>query len=132
MGRSILAVAIGLVLAFVTIVVVEMVSHLVYPPPPDFDWKNPDAMRELMAKAPAGALLIVALAYLLGTTVGAWFAAWFAPTAPVLHASLVGGLLFVAGIANLFMVPHPAWFWPVALATYPLGVVLGLQFARRR
>jgi hypothetical protein len=132
MGRSILAVVLGLILANVVIIAVHQISSLIHPLPPGFDMSDPKALGDLMANMPPTAFLWVALASFLGTAAGAAFAAWMARRSPAVHACIVGGLVLALGLANLLMVPHPAWFWPVDLAMYPLGAWTGLWIGRPR
>jgi hypothetical protein len=132
MIRSILAVVAGAVVGFLAIVAVEMVSSLIYPLPPGVEPYDRAALRELMATVPAGALLMVALAHVLGTAAGAAVAARVARRAPVGHAVAVGALFLAAGVGDLLMLPHPAWFWPVDLAMFPLGAYVGLRIGHRR
>jgi hypothetical protein len=132
MGRSILAVVVGVVLAHVVIVGIEIIDWVIYPPPPGFDMHDPAAVRQLMATMPAGAFAMVALGYFLGTVVGAWVAARIARRSPVVCAIVVGGVLLALGVVNLLTIPHPAWFWPVSLAAFPLGTWIGLLIGRRR
>src|SRR3954451_15657230 len=132
MGRSILAVVVGVILATVAIFGVEMVCTLIDPLPPGFDPNDPAAMGDLLARMPATALLLVALAYFLGAAAGAGFAARVARRAPAAHAAVVGGLLLALGVVNLLTIPHPVWFWPVSLAAFPLGTSVGLRIGRRQ
>jgi hypothetical protein len=132
MGRSILAVVVGVILANVVIIGVHMISSLIYPLPPDFNRSDHAAMAEMMARMPPMAFLWVALAHFLGTAAGAAFAARVARGSPAVHATIVGGVVLALGVVNLLMLPHPAWFWPVDLATYPLGPWVGLLIGRRR
>jgi hypothetical protein len=132
MGRSILAVVLGVILANVVIVAVEMIILLLYPPPPGFDMHDPEAMRQLILTMPVGAFLMVSLAHFLGTAAGATLAAWMPRRSTVVPAVIVGALILAAGVANQMMQSHPAWFWPVDLATYPLGTWAGLMIGRRR
>jgi hypothetical protein len=121
MGRSILAIVIGIVLANVVIFGVEMVDWVMYPPPPGFDFHDTAAVRELMTTLPAGAFAVVALAYLLGAVAGAWVAVRITRRSPAACAAVVGGVLLALTVVNLVTIPHPAWFWPVSLAASPLG-----------
>jgi hypothetical protein len=132
MGRSILAVVAGVVLANVVIFGIELIAWVIYPPPPGFDMHDPAAVRQLMMTMPAGAFAIVAAAYLLGTVVGAWVAVAISRRSPAACAAVVGGLLLASGVVNLVTIPHPAWFWPVSLAAFPVGTCLGLLLGRRR
>jgi hypothetical protein len=132
MGRSILAVVVGLILAIVVIAGVHLISSQIYPLPPGLDPYDREAMSDLMTRMPATALLWVAVAHFLGTAAGAAFAAWMARRSPGIHAVIVGGLALAGGVANQLMLPHPAWFWPVDLATYPLGTYVGWLIGHRR
>ncbi len=74
-----------------------------------------DAIRQLFAGAPAGALMVVLAGWALGTFIGAWIAARLSRRAPAAHAMAVGGLVALAGIANNLMLPPPLWFWAAGL-----------------
>jgi hypothetical protein len=109
MARSVLAVFLGLVLAVVTIVVLESVGHAVYPPPLGLDLSDPASLRAHVANMPTGAFLLLLLGWFLGAFAGSWLAARLARRAPTPHALVVGGVLVAATVANVSMIPHPAW-----------------------
>src|SRR5262245_11654590 len=109
MLKSIRAIGLGALLAFVVVFAVEMIGMAIDPPPAGFDHTGPAALRALIASKPAWAILLVTAAWFLGTTAGAWVAARLAPRAPVTHAAAVGSLLLAAGLFNLLTLPHPAW-----------------------
>jgi len=71
MGRSILAVVAGALLAFILIYLVEAIGHVVYPIPSDLDLNNPAAISSYVKTAPIGALLFVLAAWAVGTFFGA-------------------------------------------------------------
>lgn len=128
MGRKILAGVVGAIVAGFVVFLVETVGSLIYPPPADFDWRNPESVRALLASMPIGAFLLVASGWFLGTAAGAWLAAWLGGRTPAL---VVGALLLTACVFNLVTLPHPMWFWPIGLAAAPLGTMLGLALGRR-
>ncbi len=132
MGRSILAVIAGLVLGVVLIFVVESAGHFVYPLPADLDMTNPEALKNLMANAPVGALLFVILAWAVGSFGGGWLATRLAQKSHVMHALIVGGLLMAAGIMNMLMIPHPVWFWVLGLAVYLPAAYAGALLGQKR
>jgi hypothetical protein len=125
--RSILAVIVGMVVAFVLIAVVQMIGMRVYPPPPGLDPRNIESLKAAMASIPLGALLFVLLSYAAGSVAGGWLAAWIAPRAPMMHAMIVAALLFGAGLMNLMTIPHPVWFWVASSLIYWLGAWSGAQ-----
>lgn len=127
MVRSILAVIVGMLVAFVLIVCVEMLGMRVYPPPAGMDPANLESIKAAMAQIPLGALLFVLLAYTVGSVAGGWVAARFAPSAKLMHAMIVATLLFGAGLMNLMTIPHPPWFWVVSSVIYYLGAWSGAK-----
>lgn len=125
--RSILAVIVGMLVAFVLIACVEMVGIRVYPLPTGVDPTNLNAMKAAMATRPPAALLFVLLAYTVGSVAGGWVAARFAPSAGMMHAMIVAALLFGAGLMNLMTIPHPTWFWATSSVIYFLGAWSGAR-----
>ena len=127
--RSILAVVVGMLSAFVLIALVQIIGVRVYPPPPGVDRTNLESMKVVMAQIPLGALLFVLLSYTVGSVGGGWVAARFAPKGRMMHAMTVAALLFGAGLMNLMTIPHPAWFWVASSALYWVGAWSGAQAA---
>ncbi len=75
MGRKILAVVAGVILAGLVVYGVQAIGHQVYPPPENLDTKNMEAMKAYVATLPVGAFLFVLVAYILGSFAGGWLAA---------------------------------------------------------
>ena len=73
--RSIFAVIGGVVISTFLILAIEAVGMMIFPPPPGTDMSNPEAVKAVMANAPAGVLLFVLLGWLVGTLAGSWAAA---------------------------------------------------------
>jgi len=74
-----------------------------------------DVIRELMARAPAGALLVVLAGWILGSVAGGFTAARLGRKSPARHGLALGLLITVAGVANNLMLPPPLWFWIAGL-----------------
>ncbi len=129
MVRKIVAGVVGAVVAGFVVFLVETVGSIIYPPPADFDWRNPESVRALLASMPVGAYLLVGFGWFLGTLAGVWLAARLGGRSPAL---VVGGLMLAACLFNLVTLSHPTWFWPLGLAAAPIGTVLGLALGRRR
>jgi hypothetical protein len=64
----------------------------------------------------------VALAWITGAFAGGFVAARLSRKA--VPACVVGGIVALSAIGNLMMIPHPSWFWIVALVLVP-AVTLG-------
>jgi len=118
MAKKIISVVVAALAAFVVIYAVEALGHAVYPPPAGVDWKNPEAIRAYVAGLPLGAFGFVLLAYAVGSLVGGALATLISGRASVVPGLVVGGLLMVAGVANLSVVPHPLWFAIVSTLLY--------------
>lgn len=127
--RSIVAILLGSVLAGVLIAVLESAGHLVYPPPPGLDPGDIEALKAAMADIPTGALLLVLLAWGVGTFAGGWLAAGIARRAPTVHAMIVGALFLAAGVMNMLMIPHPRWFWFPGVAVFLPAAFAGARLA---
>lgn len=123
--RSILAVIIGMLVAFVLIGLVQAIGMRIYPPPPGMDPTDVESIKAAMAQRPLAALLFVLLSYTTGSVAGGWVAARLAPKAKMTHAMIVAALLFGAGLRNLMTIPHPTWFAVVSSAIYWLSAWSG-------
>ncbi len=131
MVRSILAIAAGLITAFVVIFVIEAIGHVFYPPPPDADMRNQETVKNLMENAPAGSLIIVLVGWALGSFVGGVVSSHIASGNKVIHSIIVGALLMVSGIANMIMLPHPLWMWIFGLMIFIPFAYLGNRFLNK-
>lgn len=130
MGRSIIAVVLGIILGGIVVGLVEYVGHLVYPAPAGIDMRNPEALKTYAANAPVGALLFVILAWALGSLTGGWLAAFIARQSRSQHALIVGGVLMIFGIINMLMIPHPVWFWIVGILVFLPAAYIGARLVQ--
>jgi hypothetical protein len=130
-GRSILGVVAGAVVAFIGVMVIEAVGMKVYPPPPGLDPNNPESIRAMMKDIPAGALGFVLAGWVVGTLAGAAVAARIATRSPMVPAMIVGVLLLAAGVANLVMIPHPLWFTVASVVAILPAAYAGGRLGRR-
>lgn len=131
MGRKIGAVVAGVVLAFILITVFERLSHMVYPPPADLDMTELQEVRAYVNTLPAGALLSVLLAWLVGTFGGGLLASRIARVNFRLYTGVVGGLVLLGTAINLVMIPHPLWFSMLSVLAIIATTYLTREVARR-
>lgn len=124
--RGVVAVILGCLLAFAITFVIEGINSQVHPLPPGTDLADPASVKAAMAAMPAAALGVVLAGWFVSVLAGAWLAAHLAKPAgwPPLT---VGVLLFAAAVANMLMIPHPVWFWVIAVAIYPVATWLGAR-----
>ena len=127
MLRNVLAFVIGVVTAFVTVMLVDKVGHIVYPPPAGLDFSDPDAIRPYLATLPIGAFLFILASSVVAAFDGTLVACLIGTVKPRVFGSVVGGFVFAASVANFIAIPHPLW---LALATL-VGVILSTLLAMR-
>ncbi len=126
MGKNIAAGVAGVVVAFALVWLVEMIGHTVYPPPPDLDFADPEAMRAYVATLPVGAFLFVGAAWTIGALGGIVTACKIGDADPKIYALVIGGLVLVATAINLVMIPHPIWFSLLGIVGIVIGSWLGM------
>ena len=131
MGRRIGAVVAGLLGSVVLIMAVQAVGTWLYPPPPGTDFSDPEALAALMAQIPLGALLMVELSYVAGSLAGGVIVRLVSADRATVLAAVVGGMLTLAGFANLAAIPHPLWFAVLSTITYVPCTVLGAAAVAR-
>jgi hypothetical protein len=123
--RTLLAVLLGMALALVLVIAVEMFGAVVHPFPADFNGNIPDHVR----RYPHWILAVVVL--LWGATAAA--ATWVASrVGNRLAGTVVALLLAWALIFNLAMLPYTLWFKVVMFSVFPIACLLGIINGKRR
>ncbi|MGI9470639.1 MAG: hypothetical protein ACR2NZ_03835, partial [Rubripirellula sp.] len=108
--RSFLGLFLGLLAGFVVVALVEGISSLIYSRPADLDFGDREAVRVFVSTLPAGAFLILLAAHVLGAFTAALTSVIIVGRRWIVGPLLLGFLLLIAGIVNLILIPHPAWF----------------------
>ncbi len=127
MIRDILAALAGIAIAVLIVFIATELNHTVYPPPPQLDFSDPDALRPFIATLPIGAFLLLMGGWVVGTFVGSVIAGRIGTAKPWVYPAIVGGLVFTATVANLLAIPHPLWFSITAL----IGIVASAWLSTR-
>ena len=82
MGRTILGILAGLVVAWLAMTICEFASLFLHRPPAGFDLRDPQALAAHIAAAPLSAMLVVVIGWVLAAFVGGWVAARIARHSP--------------------------------------------------
>ena len=127
MGRAILAVIVGCVVAVLAILGIEATAHRLYPPPAGVDVSNPAAMDARIAQMPAAGIALVVFAWMLGAGLGAWVATRLSRTGRRWPGLVVGALIFAGTAYNLVTIPHPVWVLAAGLIGVPLAAWVGAR-----
>jgi hypothetical protein len=115
MGRRILAVIAGVVVSILTVFVVEMIGHSLYPPPAGVDVTDPEQLRGIMDQIPVAAKVFVIVGWVLGAFLGGLAASKIARDAGTGCAAVVGVVMVLLAGINLVMIPHPVWMTVLAV-----------------
>lgn len=132
MGRNIGAGIVGVIIAMVSVWLVQKIGHAIYPVPAGMDLNDMEAMKTFVATLPVGALLFVIASYFIGTTAGTCAACAIGTMLPRVFAILIGCLMLVATTMNVMMIPHPTWFIMAAVIAIVVGAWLGTMCERAR
>lgn len=126
MIRSTIAVFLGLVLAFMLAVAVEVFSAVVHPFPADFDGSF-ESVAEHVANYPAWILALCGLMYGVGVLASTWLATRLGTGRHPAHGAVVGAMLLMAILYNMVKLPYPSWFEAGMLILFPLGTYFGIR-----
>lgn len=127
MLRNIAGIVAGVVIAFVTVMLIDKIGHMAYPPPDGLDFTDPDAVKPYMATLPVGALLMILASSVVATFIGTLVGCYVGTANAGLFGAVIGGLVLAATIANFIFIPHPLW---LSIATL-IGIVLCTLLAIR-
>ena len=119
--RSAAAVFGGLLVAVLTVAVVEMAGHMMFPPPPGLDASDPVEQARLIESIPKAALAFVVGAWFLGSLAGTCVAILIGGR--ILPAWTVALTIAALGLWTTQMFPHPPGMVAAALVL-PLIAVL--------
>jgi hypothetical protein len=131
-ARSLVALVLGFVAALCFIVAVEGVCAALYPFPEGVDPSDLEVCKAHVAQLPAAAFLIAIVGWGLAMLAGSWLATRLGTARHPAHGVVVGSTLFAAAVANMLMLPYPAWFWIGNLLVLPASLYWGTSLGRGR
>ncbi len=124
-SKKVLVVLIGIIVASLTVGLVEWIGHLAYP---DNDFKVDMTRKEMsvvVANMPAMALLIVGIAWMFGCFLGCLVTRGMNKQIPLVAALTPGLLTMFGGIIMFIRIPHPVWFVVISLIIAGVGTYFG-------
>ena len=130
--KNILAAVAGFITGSIVNMAIISMSAAVIPPPAGADVTTMEGLKASMHLFEPKHFLMPFLAHAFGTLVGAFVSVKIAASHHFKLAMLVGLLFFAGGIANVMMLPSPAWFIAIDLvfAYFPMAY-LGWKLAGR-
>jgi len=132
--RSVLGVVAGFVVASIIMMVVETVNGKVLYPELGKSAQgvtDREEIKQIMATAPNGALVVVLIGWVLGSIGGGAVTTLICRGPSNRHALVLGCLLTLAGIVNNLMLPPPLWFWIATFVVFLPSTWLGARLVRQ-
>jgi hypothetical protein len=118
MLRAFLAVIVGAIAGMLTIMIVESVSDMLFPA--GVDLNQPGARALYMDSVPLAAKLFVLIGWAAGSYLGARIATRMAHSKRLVPGFAVAGVMLLAGVFNMALLPHPLWMWAAGIAALTL------------
>jgi hypothetical protein len=126
--RTLAAVVIGLFVAFVLVVAVELFGAVVHPLPEDYGGTMEELCRHV-ERYPQWVLAVAVPAW----AVAALVSTWIAQRIGNLYSAVIVGLVLVAALVlNISELPYPIWFKVVNLLVIPTAIVAGSRLSIRQ
>jgi hypothetical protein len=125
--RRVLAGVVGAVSAVAIVSLSDALVTRAYPLPAGTDTGNSESLAAAIQGMPSAALLLMVAGWGLAAGVGAFVAVRLSAERRTGIGFIVAGILLLATIANLAMLPHPRWMWVAALVVVPLLGWLGAR-----
>ena len=125
--KNILAVISGLILGSAVNMGIIMISGSIIPPPDGADVTTMEGLKASIHLFQPKHFIFPFLAHSLGTFAGAILTALIAANHKMKFALVIGAFFLIGGIANIFMLPGPAWFnvLDIVVAYIPVAWVGG-------
>ncbi|WP_340587885.1 hypothetical protein [Erythrobacter alti] len=128
--RKIVASVAGIIIAGIVVGLVEMLGHMVFPPPDGIDVTDPADQARMMEVIPTGAKVAVIVAWFLGSLAGAWAAIRIAGNA--VPGWIVAVVMIALSLVTTQMFPHPFWMVLSALALPIVAVLVAKRMLAAR
>jgi hypothetical protein len=122
------AIVAGMIVAAMLLVGVELFGAVVHPLPPGFSGTKEELCRHV-ERYPAWVLAVVVPAWATVALAGTWLAGRLGN---LVSSLLIGILLVLALVFNIWMLPYPLWFKIACLIAIPGGVLSGVYLSRPR
>ncbi|WP_123649086.1 hypothetical protein [Lysobacter enzymogenes] len=132
MGRTILAMMVGVALAMATMLLFEAGYGLLHPLPAGANAQDPATMNAHIAHAPLPALLLVLGGWVVGALDGGLVAALISRRHKRVAALAVGVVVALGVVAVTSIYTHPRWMQIAGVLLPLLASWLGARLAQRR
>lgn len=128
MGRAVLAVFAGIVVAFMAVLAIELIGLTIFPQPAGMNPTDPASVRMHLSEIHTGSFVTVIIAWSVAAFVGPMVARRITGRPGLRWPPLVViGLFALLCAYNLAVVPAPVWMLPAAIITVGMSSILGYR-----
>ena len=129
--KNILFVLLAVVAGMLFLSLGHMVSNMILPPPAGMDVSNMESFKANAHLLTSGHWALALLSHALGPLIGGAIIGRFAhnPHRPLVW--IIGLAFLIAGVLNLYSIPHPLWFKIADIAMYIPMAFLGWKLGVR-
>jgi hypothetical protein len=120
----------GILAAFATIWLLELVHHSLYPIPKSVSFNDTASLGEFTRTLVLPSQLFIAAGWLIGSAVGGAVAALIARRDSAIL--IVAGLVALAGLGNVLWLPHPLLLQIGSVVAPALGALIARALVRGR
>ncbi|MFN5910310.1 MAG: hypothetical protein ACK45H_03150 [Bacteroidota bacterium] len=131
--RTILSIAIGLIIGNILNMCIIMTSGSIIPPPQGADVTTYEGLKATMHLFEPKHYILPFLAHALGTLTGSLTAALIAQKNKMVFSMIIGAIFLIGGIWMVSIVPSPLWFTitDLTLAYIPMAFIAGKLASRK-
>lgn len=130
MGKKILAVLSGIIVAVATMFLFEGINSNFFPLPKDVNLNDPEVVKNLFLNLPATAFILVIMGWFFGAFLGGFTVKYLSKEEKPTLAWILGGALTLSSIANVMMLPHPIWVTVIAVVIFIPAAYWGFNFKK--
>ena len=123
--KNVLATIAGFIAASLIVYLIEHIGWKFFPLPDTINPMDAESLKQNIDLIPKGSMIFVILAHAIGTFSGLILAGFISKKS-LIPSYIVGGLMILATITNLVMIPSPIWFIILDL----FGVIMAFFIAK--
>lgn len=130
--KNVLATIVGIIVAGIAVHIFEsLIGHNLFPLPEGADPSNMEWIKNNMDQIPMGSKIFVVIGHFAGIVIGMFVAAKISRTS-MIPSYIAGGLMLLATLFTVFMLPKDLWFSVADCVLAIVGFLVGKSLASKQ
>lgn len=109
MKNRIISVVAGIIVGWIIVGLGDMITHQMYPAPPDMDYTNKESLKAFINSLPTSAFIAMIGVWAISAFMGGLVTGKLAKENWKRQCLITGIILLLANVANMLTIPHPIW-----------------------